>query len=497
VPMAMLGHNRHMGWGITMFKNDDINFFTEKVNPENPGEVWQNGKWEKLAVEKERIVVKGGEDVVFDLRRSSHGPIMNDVVKGFEKRKKPISMWWAYHEKSNRLLDVFYHFGRAKTVKDLEKAAPFLHAPGVNIIAADSEGNIGWWGLGKVPELPAHADSNFILQSGADEYRGFFDFSRQPQAVNPASGMIVSCNHKAEFKKGNEVPGYYNMPFRALRIEEMLNQKKSGWTAEDMKAIQMDNTSRFHEKIREQVVPVLEADAALMKNANAVKALEIFKNWQGEHAKRSTGPTIFFQYYYDLMELAFKDELGDKFFKLFLKTKAFENTIPRIAANMKSPWWDNIKTAEKETAKDIIAASWMKMVTVLEKDLGSDPGKWYWEKVHTLEHVHPIGRKKPMNLIFNVGPFSLGGARETINNLGGKITGGHHAVSYGPSTRRIIDFGDPENSFGVSPVGQSGYFFDDYYDDQAEMFAKGEYRKQLINRKEIQEKAKSRLLLKP
>ncbi|MCP4131260.1 MAG: penicillin acylase family protein, partial [bacterium] len=46
VPMAMLGHNRHMGWGITMFKNDDINFFTEKVNPENPGEVWQNGKWE-------------------------------------------------------------------------------------------------------------------------------------------------------------------------------------------------------------------------------------------------------------------------------------------------------------------------------------------------------------------------------------------------------------------------------------------------------------------
>ena len=27
VPMALLGHNRQMGWGLTMFKNDDVDFF--------------------------------------------------------------------------------------------------------------------------------------------------------------------------------------------------------------------------------------------------------------------------------------------------------------------------------------------------------------------------------------------------------------------------------------------------------------------------------------
>jgi penicillin amidase len=70
-------------------------------------------------------------------------------------------------------------------------------------------------------------------------------------------------------------------------------------------------------------------------------------------------------------------------------------------------------------------------------------------------------------------------------------------VDYGPSTRRIIDFADPENSYGINPTGQSGYFWDKHYKDQAKMFVKGKYRKQLIKRKEIEANMESKMVFSP
>ena len=50
----------------------------------------------------------------------------------------------------------------------------------------------------------------------------------------------------------------------------------------------------------------------------------------------------------------------------------------------------------------------------LENQLGTNIKEWKWGNVHTLEHVHPIGRKKPFDKIFNVGPFHVMGGDEVI-----------------------------------------------------------------------------------
>ena len=49
----------------------------------------------------------------------------------------------------------------------------------------------------------------------------------------------------------------------------------------------------------------------------------------------------------------------------------------------------------------------------------------------------------------------------------------------------------------ILPTGQSGQVMSPYYDDQAEMYVKGQYRKQMMNRSEIEEKALMRLVLVP
>ena len=55
----------------------------------------------------------------------------------------------------------------------------------------------------------------------------------------------------------------------------------------------------------------------------------------------------------------------------------------------------------------------------------------------------------------------------------------------GPSTRRIIDFSDIENSISVLPTGQSGNPFSKHYNDQAEMYNTGKFRKLKLNKEEI------------
>ena len=58
-------------------------------------------------------------------------------------------------------------------------------------------------------------------------------------------------------------------------------------------------------------------------------------------------------------------------------------------------------------------------------------------------------------------------------------------MTAGPSTRRIIDFSDIENSISILPTGQSGNPFSKHYKDQVEMFNNGEFRKMKLNKNDI------------
>ena len=48
VPFALLGNNEFCGWGLTMFENDDTDFFRETANKENPDQVKFVDQWETM-----------------------------------------------------------------------------------------------------------------------------------------------------------------------------------------------------------------------------------------------------------------------------------------------------------------------------------------------------------------------------------------------------------------------------------------------------------------
>ena len=74
---------------------------------------------------------------------------------------------------------------------------------------------------------------------------------------------------------------------------------------------------------------------------------------------------------------------------------------------------------------------------------------------------------------------------------------GPWAVSFGPSTRRLIDFADASKALGINPVGQSGVLFDAHYKDQAKTFITGGYVPQHLKAEDVKANARSRLSLVP
>ena len=140
----------------------------------------------------------------------------------------------------------------------------------------------------------------------------------------------------------------------------------------------------------------------------------------------------------------------------------------------------------------------MFQILEMKEELGSRSSQWTWDKVHTLEHGHPIGQVEMFRSFFNVGPFPVYGTREVINNMFFPYTSdGRNKVSSGPSTRRIVDFSDIENSMSILPTGQSGNPFSAHYKDQAQMFINGEFRKMMMNKEEIMSTSKSLLKFSP
>ncbi|MDP9508557.1 penicillin acylase family protein [Pseudomonas protegens] len=495
VPFAFLGHNLDFGWSLTMFQNDDLDLIVEKVNPENPNQVWFHDKWVDLISSEQQIAVKGQAPVTLTLRQSPHGPIINDML-GTTVGKAPVAMWWGFLETPNPILDGFYQLNRADTLAKVRAASAKIHAPGLNIVWANAKGDIGWWAAALLPKRPTGAKPAFLLDGStamADK-EGFYPFSANPQEENPARGYIVSANFQPVSPTGMEIPGYYNPADRGQQLDRQLSDKSVKWDLENTQKLQLGTTTAYGPRLLAPLLPVLRE---VVGAPEELKLVEQLAKWQGDYPLDSTSATLFNQFLFELADATFHEKLGDAYFDALIQARVVDAALPRLAADPDSPWWDNRTTPQRESRADTVKVAWRASIDHLKRTLGANPAQWHWGSAHTLTHGHPLGMQKPLDRVFNVGPLDAPGSHEVPNNLTAKIGPAPWSVVYGPSTRRIIDFADPAHSLTINPVGQSGVLFDKHYDDQAEAYIEGVYQQAHFSEEEVTANTRSTLKLLP
>ncbi|MGL2964976.1 penicillin acylase family protein [Flavobacterium sp. XGLA_31] len=494
-PFPLLGHNRDYAYGLTMFENDDVDFFQEEDNPNDNKQYKTVEGYKNYSYHQKTIKVKDSSDVKLNVKFSQHGPVITGLLDGLTS-KKSVAMSWMYTQQRNKILEAVYGLSHAKDLTDFHKTIALIHAPGLNIMYGDAKGNIAWIASGKLYKVDSSINTNFILNgsNGVDDKKEFLPFDKNPSAINPSWNYVYTSNNQPEAIDDYLYPGYYLPRDRAERIDGLL-APKNDWTKEEVGKMLFDNTSATAEKI----VKSMTASVKMSQLSPIEKqAMQVLQNWKGKHNMKNVSPTIYNKWIYFYLRDTFEDEFGKDNFKLLLGTHIIKQVIENQTQNAESPWWDNIGTKDKkETRSDILTQSFKEAVVSLEKQLGSDVKEWKWKRVHQVTFEHPIGKLALFSRFFNVDAYPVSGSNEVINNQLFLYSDDEVLrVKGGPSTRRIIDFSDIENSWSVLPTGQSGNPMSIHYDDQTPLFIKGKFRKMKLNKREI-EMTSTKLVFKP
>jgi len=492
VPGIAIGHNRDVAWGITNVMVDDVDFYVEKINPENPHQYWYKDHWEDMKVIEENIRVKGEAAVKEEILLTRHGPIV--VEPGSGGSEETISQRWAFTEglQPGRAGSMLL---KARNVKEVTEALRYWELPSQNFIFADRSGNIGYWTCATVPIRPK-GDGMLPVPgwTGEYEWKGYVPFDQRPHMLNPEEGFIATSNNKVA---GDDYPyliGHYWEPMdRVTRVRQLLKTDKK-LTVEDFERIQNDTYCLLASELTPKFVDVLKKHSG---NEGFKKAGEILSGWDFVMGEGSGPAAIFEVTFRKMMDNIFRDELGEALFEKYLKTTMFPpRAIRAMFRKGASSWFDNVTTPKKETMEDIMESSLTQALSELREKMGDDMEKWTWGKIHTLTFEHVLGKKKPLNYLFNLGPFPVPGSHLTVNKKQYPYEKPYNA-DHGVSQRMIVDLSDMAGSLRVLPTGESGHLKSPHYRDQISLYLGGRYHPAWPERNQAEKHKEGVLTLNP
>jgi len=475
VPFPGLGHNKDRAWGITMAKFNDMDIYQETFDPDNKNRVLYKGEFVDVERYDETIKIKGEKSKKITVRKTPHGPILDETKHG--EKLKGLSLSWQFLSPENNAALSMFLLSKTKTVYDFAPALKHATSPSFSFTFADSKGNIGWHVMGRIPILPEGFNGKYILDgaTGAQDYKGYLSIEENPNIYNPKSGIIVNANHKPLIKTKKNIGGMWLSSQRHRRIRQLLEEKEK-WSIEELKSVQTDNhVYNYNERFK------IHYKKLSAKNIIEKKALDKMLNWDGKARLSKPETTIHYTFLVFLIQNILFDELGKDRFEKYTSITDTYTFLDLMLQSESSNLWDNVKTKKIESKSEIIQTSFSEAVTHLTKNHGSSFENWSWADSHKLTFNHSLGKVKPLNLIFNLGPYSANGGGGMVSNFGGNKSDKEFKVVYGPSTRRIIDMNDTEKSLGVLPTGNSGNRFSKHYKDQISLFMNDNYRIQNMN----------------
>lgn len=520
-PGVVIGHNRHIAWGVTNAISDVEDLYIEKFNPQNPHQYEYQGKWEEAQVIREEIVVKGKkEPVVEEVRVTRHGPILTGIThpgaatksgqngNSGEPAELPLALRWTGLEQCN-ILEAIHKLSLASNWEEFRDAVRDWDVPAQNIIFADDKGNIGYIMAGAIP---MRAKGQALLPSpgwtGEYEWTGLIPFDELPQTYNPEQHFIVTANNRVV---NDEYPHYITNEwlngYRAQRIRDLLIGKsgKGKLASSDMAEIQSD----------QYALPAVEFVPHMLKISTKAPlekaALDILRSWNKVLSPDSAGAAIYTTFLGKLEGIVFGTVFGDNetLMQSYLgigsvilapqngyasRNKPF---LIRMLNTRDDSWFANTAIPNGPHSWDTaVAAAFTAAIEELREKLGDNSARWQYGKIHKMTYSHPIGTIKPLDKVFNRGPFPIGGDIDTVN-MGSTMPNNPEVVVTVPSFRQIVNLADMKSSLSIHAPGQSGHPASKHYDDFIKPWLRVEHHPMLFDRSMIEANAEGTIRLMP
>lgn len=462
----VVGYNGHIAWSTVNGRVDELDYFIEKINPENENQYLTENGYEDFEIVTETLRVKtkdGIREEDYEVRISRHGPIISNVMP---LAPENTAVMWVGNEPM-QIFPGFTEICLAENYDQFREAVGWVTTPTLNVGYADSEGNIGYQYMAS-PPVRKKGDGTLPVPGWTGEYDwiGHVAFEDLPHDLNPEKGYFASFNNEPK-PTPYHVTNFYLFE-RASSFEELI----AGYdrvSPEDAREFQLNTVSMV---ARRWTPILLEAVKDVEENR---EARDLLMGWDYAIDIDSPAATIFNQFYVELMKNTLADEAGedvwDEYLSQYIIIYIPDLVLTNIIDDANNPLFDDVTTLDLvETRDDIVRRSFADAVDVLTDRLGKNPDNWAWGEVHRMTFTHPMGEKLPF---FNLKPRPISGDDFTIN--AGLWDNEHpYAMKSGGVIRLIVDFSAPETATIISPPGQSGQFLSPHYDDLVDRWISNE-----------------------
>lgn len=493
-PYIQLGFNGNIAWGATMVEADCQDLFIETLKSEGTQTLFlrADNTWSPVREKTEHFKVRFGRDRDIKIRFTGNGPLVSDALNQLsEKQLMPLvpvgtktahhlAMRWSMQDGDNAGVGI-YEMGQARTMAEFRRATSRIQSIYLNLTYTDGT-NIAWQTTGRIPVRSKGTGQLPSIAADGYHWKGFLPYESQPHRENPDRGFLATANERTVAKDDKrKISSVFYSPERAERIAELLGGRDD-WTGESTREMQLDLYSRMSAKTlltfkaMESDLNAAIAKLSEKKQKHVRAAQAMLARFNNIMAKDSAGAALISAFYYKFTRNVFGDELeiGSPLWKGFVDTNLRSYNAPQdhILGREESPYFDDIRTKEKETKADMIAASLADAYEFCEDEMGA-PEKWKWGKLHKIYWRSEITKDLGIaSWYFNHGPATHEGDSHTIN-VGHYAWGESFDTFAIPAMRLVVDFNRQDPAELIIHTGVSGLPSSPHYDDQVKYFLEG------------------------
>jgi penicillin amidase len=471
IPGIVVGRTAHVAFGVTNAYGDSQDLFIEKVAPGQPEHYVDGAQVRPFQVIEEVIRIKdkdapgGWREDKMAIRATVRGPIVSGPILGYDGESL-LSLRMASAELPggglglDRLLT-------ARNVAEADLAAQGIDVAYFNFVFVDKAGGIGHRATGRVPVRASKQGSHPKPVGAVDDWRGFIPPEQMPGTLAPARDWVGTANHdNRPDGYAFDYSSYFASSYRIRRMIEVLDQAKGMRTA-DQSALMMDAQNLQVPRLKPALVAALQADPV---NADFARILAA---WDGRDDKDLAAPLIYHTLYERLVYETYVDEMGDKLARAWLSQwYAWQERFDELVKTPDSPWFDDVRTPQKETLPDLVKRVAAAARPELQARHGADAAKWKWGDEHRIAFVSPLRRSGTGRDLLGYAEAPMSGSGATLLRALNPFMGGFN-VEFFASMRLVADMGDDQKIEAVVSGGVVDRQFHPHQKDQLPAWSEG------------------------
>jgi acyl-homoserine lactone acylase PvdQ len=460
------GFNENTGWMHTSTGTDIIDEFQETIIEKEDGLYYQYGEEErKVEVKEVTLSYKDGEEMkekTFPIYRTHHGPITHET----DGKWTATALMW----KPVDALTQSYTRTKKKNLEEFHEMMNIRTNSSNNTVFADSEGNIAYYHGNFITKRDVQFDYSQPVDGSnpATDWQGLHELDETIIVTNPSNGWIQNCNSTPFTAAAENSPKPENYPYYMTSFPENFRGVNAIRLLSQVESLSLDGLIALgynpYLPAFEKVIPgLIEAYDNSNQDKTIWDAMEELRTWDFNTGVDSKAMTLAHFYGRALFQHA---------------------ESPENLSGIDRFHWFGTGLAEEER---------LRIFKIAMEEMDSRYDTWLipWGEVNRFQR---ISGAIDASFDDDAPSIPVGYTTAWWGHLAAYGMRGEHDVNKIYGTRgnsfvAAVEFGDKVKAKTILAGGQSSDPDSPHFDDQAEMYANGEFKEAAYYREDVEERA--------